>query len=99
MTVSPEDGPVALLPVEVEGCSIKQELLDAELALEEWRMMQVCVYVEHITMHAAISTQRGSSRMYRVCVCVGGGGVVVCLRGGGGGAEGRRGIGDTKKGK
>ena len=99
MTVSPEDGPVALLPVEVEGCSIKQELLDAELALEEWRMMQVCVYVEHITMHAAISTQRGSSRMY-LAVWVARGGVVVgCLRGGGGVAEGSRVIGDTKKGK
>lgn len=41
MTVSPEDGPVSLLPVEVEPVSIKQEILDAELALQEWRMMQV----------------------------------------------------------
>jgi hypothetical protein len=41
VTVSPEDGPVALLPVEVESSSIRQDLLDADLALQEWRMMQV----------------------------------------------------------
>lgn len=43
VTVSPEDGPVSLLPVEVEAGSSKQELLDADLALQEWQMMQVGV--------------------------------------------------------
>lgn len=50
MTVGPEDGPVALLPVEVETGDARQELREAELALQEWRMMQVrggaCMGVE-----------------------------------------------------
>jgi hypothetical protein len=38
---SAEDGPVALLPAEVEQYSPLHELADADLALQEWQMMQV----------------------------------------------------------
>jgi hypothetical protein len=41
---SAEDGPVALLPAELEQYSPLDELADADLALQEWQMMQVrCV--------------------------------------------------------
>jgi hypothetical protein len=38
---SAEDGPVALLPAELEQYSPLDELADADLALQEWQMMQV----------------------------------------------------------
>eukprot|EP00775_Hariotina_reticulata_P002565 gene2565-2867_t len=37
---SPEDGPVALVPAEVEQYSTLQELTEAHLALREWQLMQ-----------------------------------------------------------
>ncbi|KAF8072596.1 hypothetical protein HT031_000256 [Scenedesmus sp. PABB004] len=46
---SPEDGPVALAPAEVEVSSVLQELQDAELALAEWRMLQAGVEEADIT--------------------------------------------------
>lgn len=36
-----EDGPVSLVPAEVEHYNVLQELEDADLALKEWQMMQV----------------------------------------------------------
>jgi hypothetical protein len=38
---SPEDGPVALVPAELERYSTLQELTEAHLALKEWQLMQV----------------------------------------------------------
>lgn len=38
-----EDGPVALLPVEVEHSSVLADMQDAELALHEWEMLQVVI--------------------------------------------------------
>lgn len=36
-----EDGPVALVPAELEHYNVQQQLEDADLALKEWAMMQV----------------------------------------------------------
>lgn len=41
MVSSPEDGPVALVPAELEWYSTLQELTEAHLALKEWQLMQV----------------------------------------------------------
>jgi hypothetical protein len=57
---SAEDGPVALLPAELEQYSPLDELADADLALQEWQMMQVwvrCIATQHVvvvcdTIHA-----------------------------------------------
>lgn len=44
---SAEDGPVALIPAELEQYSVLEELADADLALQEWQMMQVrdCLFL------------------------------------------------------
>lgn len=36
-----EDGPVSLVPAELEHYSVLQQLEDADLALKEWGMLQV----------------------------------------------------------
>lgn len=57
---SPEDGPVALLPAEVEQYSVLQELADADLALTEWRMMQVRRNKDAATSGGCMHAQRAS---------------------------------------